>query len=228
VKILAFDTATEQCSAALWIDGTWIERDEPRPHGANERLLGMIGELLAEGGLSLRSLDAVAFGRGPGGFTGVRIAVAVAQGLGFAAGLPLVPISDLRALAQRAFSQRDAPPRALICQDARMGQVYWGCFERSGGARTVTPEAVADPTRVRLPAAWADEAVCAAGSGLAAYPALRALSGPAPGAVYEQLRPRALEIAALAALDGLEHAVAPEQAQPMYLRDEVAAPPLRN
>src|SRR5476651_804001 len=115
----------------------------------------MVAELLAESALGLDRLDAIAFGRGPGAFTGVRLAVAVAQGLGFAAGIPLLPVSDLRALAQRALAQDAAPARTLICQDARMGEVYWGCFERGVGAEAVTIEAVTAPADVRLPEAWA-------------------------------------------------------------------------
>lgn len=232
MKILALDTATELCSAALWLDGSCLTREDARPRASGELILGMIAELLAESALTLARLDAIAFGRGPGGFTGVRLATAVAQGLGFAADLPLLPISDLRALAQRAFSQPDSPPRALICQDARMRQVYWGCFECNTGAprctRTATAagaEAVANPEAVMLPSAWMDGAVCGAGSGFDAYPGLRSRPDLPLMAVWGAFRPRALEIAALAAADGLSQAVSPEAAQPVYLRDEVAAPP---
>lgn len=231
MKLLALDTATELCSAALWLDGACRTREDARPRASGELILGMIAELLAESGLTLARLDAVAFGRGPGGFTGVRLATAVAQGLGFAAGLPLLPISDLRALAQRAFSQAEAPPRALVCQDARMQQVYWGCFELAGGpaaARTASAagaEAVADPQAVRLPSVWIGSAVCGAGSGFDAYPDLRSRADLPLRRIWAAFRPRALEIAGLAAADGLAHAVAPEAAQPVYLRDEVAAPP---
>ena len=237
MKILALDTATELCSAALWIDGACRTREDARSRGSGELILGMIEALLAESELALGALDAVAFGRGPGGFTGVRIAVAVAQGLGFAAGLPLLPVSDLRALAHQALSCEGAPARALICQDARMAQVYWACYERvagDAGARQLTEarsaEALDFPERVRLPPAWADtgRAVCGAGSGFGVYAALDALPGVALAPVFADLRPRAREIAELAAQDGLSCAVAPEAAQPVYLRDEVAALPSRN
>ncbi len=228
MKLLALDTATELCSAALWIDGASLTRESARPRGSGEAILSMVAQLLCESGLDLERLDAIAVGRGPGAFTGVRLAVAVAQGLGFAAGLPLLPVSDLRALALQALGQEAAPERVVICQDARMAEVYWGCFERAGGARAVSAEAVGAATAVRLPEHWHGGGVCAAGSGFEVYPALRALAGCELRAIWGHLRPRALEIAQLAAFDGLAAAVAPEAAQPVYLRDEVAALPARN
>jgi tRNA threonylcarbamoyladenosine biosynthesis protein TsaB len=233
VKILALDTATELCSAALYIDGGCRLREDARPRGSGELILGMISELLAEAGLTLGQLDAIAFGRGPGGFTGVRLAVAVAQGLGFAVGLPLLPVSDLRALARQALMQPGVPPRVLICQDARMSQVYWACYEGGGAAMDIPrerqPEALDFPTAVRLPPEWNGAPVCGAGSGFEAYAsALRELPGSALTPLFGHLRPRAREIAELAAIEGLAGAVAPEAAQPVYLRDEVAALPARN
>jgi tRNA threonylcarbamoyladenosine biosynthesis protein TsaB len=228
VKILALDTATELCSAALWIDGACLSRESGRPRASGELILGMIAELLAQAGFGLERLDMIAFGRGPGAFTGVRLAVAVAQGLGFAAGVPLLPVSELRALAQLALAQQGAPARALICQDARMAEVYWGCFERRVAAEAVTAEALAAPTDVRLPGIWSGKAVCGAGSGFEAYAALRDLPEAPLAPIWGHLRPRALEIAELAALEGLGQAIRPEMAQPVYLRDDVAAPPSRN
>jgi len=233
VKILALDTATELCSAALYVDGECRVREDARARGSGELILGMVAELLTEAALTLSQLDAIAFGRGPGGFTGVRLAVAVAQGLGFASGLPLLPVSDLRALAQQALLQPGAPPRVLVCQDARMAQVYWACYQADGpepgSPLERQPEALDFPAGVHLPPEWSGAAVCGAGSGFEAYgAALRALPGPVLAPVFGHLRPRAREIAELAAIDGLEGAVAPESAQPVYLRDEVAALPSRN
>jgi tRNA threonylcarbamoyladenosine biosynthesis protein TsaB len=225
VKILALDTATELCSAALWIDGACVSRQSERPRAAGQLILGMVEQLLAESGLTLEHLDLIAFGRGPGAFTGVRLAVAVAQGLGFASGVPLLPVSDLRALAAQAFAQPGAPRRALICQDARMAEVYWGCFECLGSVSEVSAEAVAPPASVQLPAAWLGASVCGAGSGFEVYASLGVLPAVELAPIWGHLRPRALEIAQLAAQEGPAHAVPPEAAQPVYLRDEVATPP---
>jgi tRNA threonylcarbamoyladenosine biosynthesis protein TsaB len=229
VKLLALDTSTELCSAALWLDGALSAREAIRERGHGELILPMTDELLREADLSLRQLDAIAFGRGPGGFTGVRLAAGVAQGLAFAAGLPLLPVSDLRALAAQALLLPGAPPRALICQDARMAEIYWGCFEHSAQAIDPTgPEALAAPGSVVLPRAWAGERVCGAGSGFAAYgPQLQAACGPL-SAVFPELRPRAREIALLAAQAGLASALPAEQAQPVYLRDDVAQPAVQS
>lgn len=228
MKILALDTATELCSAALWLDGDCASRESARPRASGELILGMVAELLAQAGLGLERLDMIAFGRGPGAFTGVRLAVAVAQGLGFAAGIPLLPVSELRALAQRALAQEGAPARVLICQDARMAEVYWACFERRAAAEAVTQEALAVPAAVHVPSQWQGKAVCAAGSGFEAYAGLRDLPDAPLAPIWGHLRPHALEIAHLAALDGPGQAVAPEMAQPVYLRDKVAALPSPN
>jgi tRNA threonylcarbamoyladenosine biosynthesis protein TsaB len=225
VKLLALDTSTELCSAALWLDGALITREASRERGHSELILPMIEELLQEAGVGLVQLDAIAFGRGPGAFTGVRLAAGVAQGLAFAVDLPLLPISDLRALAAQALLLAGAPRRALICQDARMDEVYWGCFERPGEAvSALGAEAVAAPGKVMLPQAWDGAAVSGAGSGFAAYAARLAAVAGQLTAVFPELRPRAREIARLAADDGLASAIPAEQAQPVYLRDDVARP----
>jgi tRNA threonylcarbamoyladenosine biosynthesis protein TsaB len=224
VKLLALDTATDLCSAALWLDGSLHWREALRPRGQGQLILPMIDELLAQAGMGLRQLDAIAFGRGPGAFTGVRMALSVAQGLAFSADLPLLAVSDLRAVAAQALSGvAAAADRVVICQDARMNEVYWGCFQRS--ARIVDligTESVGAPGSVILPQDWAGAAVCGAGSGFGAYrPALSAIADRLAG-IDDTLAPRAREIAQLAAADGLSQAVAAEQAQPVYLRDEVA------
>jgi tRNA threonylcarbamoyladenosine biosynthesis protein TsaB len=226
VKLLALDTSTELCSAALWLDGSLSAREAIRERGHGELILPMIDELLREADVGLPQLDAIAFGRGPGGFTGVRLAAGVAQGLAFAVGLPLLPVSDLQALAAQALLLPGAPPRALICQDARMSEIYWGCFERVAQAiHLLGAEAVAAPGSVVLPRAWAGQRVCGAGSGFAAYGArLQAACGTL-SAVFPEMRPRASEVALLAAQAGLAAALPAEQAQPVYLRDDVAQAP---
>jgi tRNA threonylcarbamoyladenosine biosynthesis protein TsaB len=240
MKILALDTATESCSAALLINGNLIGRELELGRGHAERILPLIDELLAEGGMSLGALDAVAFGRGPGGFTGVRLAASVTQGLAFGAGLPVVPISDLMAVAQRAFGEpmgpsaggptasvtaQAAPSGVIVCNDARMKEVYWACFEQVEGlARPVGEEKVAPPESVALPPSW-ERPVLAAGRGFAAYPDLRSRLAARLGPVHDRLLPRAHEIAILAVpVLQAGGAIAPEQAVPVYLRDDVAQP----
>jgi tRNA threonylcarbamoyladenosine biosynthesis protein TsaB len=227
MKLLALDTATDLCSAALWLDGALQWREAVRARGQGQLILPMVQELLAQAGIGVRQLDAIAFGRGPGAFTGVRLALSVAQGLAFSADLPLMPVSDLRALAAQALQRTAAPLRVLICQDARMNEVYWGCFQRSVRvADLVGLESVAAPAAVSLPADWVGAPVWGAGSGFAAYQqGLSPLAGQL-GDIANGISPRAREIAQLAAADGLSTAVPAERALPVYLRDEVAKAPV--
>jgi tRNA threonylcarbamoyladenosine biosynthesis protein TsaB len=230
MKLLALDTASELCSAALWLDGQLLARESLAPRAHAALILPMIDALLAEAGLALTALDAIAFGRGPGAFTGVRLAAAIAQGLGFAAGRPLIAISDLRATAAQALQQAPDIHGVLVCQDARMEEVYWGCFERGAAPRgaviSVGPESVAPAARVALPAQWARGVrVLGAGSGFAAYPELPRRLQERLTQTLPQLQPRAREIAGLAAEDGMAAAIAAEEALPVYLRDRVTANP---
>ena len=228
MRILALDAATENCSVALLIGRRLIAREQLLEHGHAERILPMVDELLKEAKVSLSVLSAIAFGRGPGSFTGVRLAASVTQGLAFGAGLPVVPISDLRALAQRVLELDAGVTRVLVCNDARMHEVYWGCFERlepEGFAAAAQEEQVSKPAAVTLPASWsgAHRAVHAAGSGFAAYPELRSALAGHLDRVHDGLLPRAAEIARLAAREVACGRVLPaEQALPVYLRDDVA------
>ena len=228
MRLLALDTATENCSAALLIEGRILQCEELIGRGHAERILPMIHGLLSDADLKLPDLDAIAFGRGPGAFTGVRLAASVTQGLAYASGLKVVPVSDLQAVAQRALAFEPAPARVLVCADARMSEVYWGCFERGteGLATPASPEAVGAPESVSIPVRWTAERTFGAGTGFGAYPALIAQFESKLDGVYPGLLPRASEIATLA----LEAAAAgrlldPEQALPVYLRDDVARPP---
>ncbi|HEY0340459.1 MAG TPA: tRNA (adenosine(37)-N6)-threonylcarbamoyltransferase complex dimerization subunit type 1 TsaB, partial [Steroidobacteraceae bacterium] len=181
MKILAIDTATENCSATLLIDGIVRSREIEMERGHAERILPMVDELLSEAGITLQDLDAIAFGRGPGSFTGVRLAVTVTQGLAFGADLGVVPVSDLRAVAQRAFDLDATLTRALVCNDARMSEVYWACYERGGDglARLEGEEHVGKPSEVKLPAEWST--ATAVGRGFIAY--ADALVAAVPGVV---------------------------------------------
>jgi tRNA threonylcarbamoyladenosine biosynthesis protein TsaB len=227
VKVLALDTATENCSAALLTDGTMLAREQEVRLGHADRILPMIDELLSEVGAELTDLDAIAFGRGPGSFTGVRLAATVTQGLAFGANLGVVPISDLQAVAQRAFHVDASLTRVLVCNDARMSEVYWGCYELGpdGLAQLQGVERVSKPTEVRLPPSW--PSATAVGRGFLAYgeglrETLRdVLSEGAE--VLTGLLPRATEIALLARpVVAAGQVLPPEAAIPIYLRDNVA------
>jgi tRNA threonylcarbamoyladenosine biosynthesis protein TsaB len=222
VKLLAIDTAAEACSAALYLDGEIRSRfvHAPRRHG--ELILPMMDELLRDAGLVPGQLDALAFGRGPGAFTGVRIATGVVQGVAFAADLPVVPVSNLAALAQRTFRE-GGHRRILAAFDARMGEVYWGAYEigDSGFAEAVGAEQIEAPERVEVPPGdgWQG-----AGSGWGTYPdVLRERVGPVLVGVTPDLVCHAHDVALLGA-EGFAagRAVASEQALPVYLRDRVA------
>jgi len=215
MKLLAIDTATETCSVALLVDDRVIERAADTQRGHADLVLPMVHEVLAESGLTLRQLDGLAYGRGPGAFTGVRIAVGVAQGLAYGAQLATVGVSDLAAVAQQFAS---AGARILVCMDARMSEVYWGRFEPTFGGLV----AATSVERVDRPeAVEAGDATVFAGTGFAAYP--RLLSGQTPIAVHGAARPHARDIARLAAAELRAGRGQPaELAQPVYLRDQVA------
>jgi tRNA threonylcarbamoyladenosine biosynthesis protein TsaB len=219
-NIIAIETATEACSAALSVDGRIVERSEIAPRRHAELILPMIESLLAESGLARAQLDGIAVGRGPGAFTGVRLAIAVAQGLALALDIPIVPVSSLAALAQDA---PDAGASILAVIDARMGEVYAGMFRRGEGGlvEAIGEETVGKADELTLPQStqW-----CVVGSGWDAYRDALAARLPAPPAFADGARfPQARNVARLAAPQfaaGL--GVPPEQALPVYLRDKVA------
>jgi tRNA threonylcarbamoyladenosine biosynthesis protein TsaB len=226
MKLLALDTATEACSAALYLDGAILERYELAPQRHNLLILPMLESLLAEAGLSLGQMDALAFGRGPGSFTGVRIATGVAQGLAFGADLPVAPVSTLAALAQEAFAETSRD-WAFSCIDARMGEVYWGVHRRGEGglAELVGAESVG----LADAAAFPEEAFgCGIGSGFETYGdilRMRLGEGRAAGVLAGRF-PRARYIAILGAgIFKRGGCVAAQDAQPVYVRDKVAKKP---
>jgi tRNA threonylcarbamoyladenosine biosynthesis protein TsaB len=226
MKLLAFDTATEMCSVALYIDGAVSVREQELARGHGAELLPMIDALLAEAGLSLKQLDTLAFGRGPGGFTGVRLGASVAQGLAFGAGLPVLPVSNLLAVAQRAFDLQPQARRVLVCNDARMSEVYTAVYVRSAVGevpRLEGVESVRPPSDVELSSS--PLATVGAGRGFRAYPLLRERLQSGLLQIHDELLPTAAAMLPAALADwhnGL--AVAPAAAQPVYLRDKVAIP----
>jgi tRNA threonylcarbamoyladenosine biosynthesis protein TsaB len=231
MNILALDTAAEACSVALLAGGRIVERLEstPRRHAAS--LLPMAEECLAEAGLALGELDALAFGRGPGSFTGLRIAAGVAQGIAFGAGLPVVPVSNLAAGAAAAL-RLHGWRRVLVGFDARMGEIYAGRFEVGAGGlpEAVDDEALLAPDALAALAALAARAAqtaggepgwCGAGSAFAAWPALAERLGLE--AVDAAIAPQARDLLGLARDAVLRDlAVSAEEALPVYLRERVA------
>ncbi len=222
MKILALDTATEACSVALGIEARVFERYVELDRGHAEHLLPMIDEVLAEGGIALGALDAIAFGRGPGGFTGVRLAASVVQGLAFGAGLGVVPVSNLAAVAQRAADLHREARRVLVVNDARMREVYWAEFAVDGPVTLRGAEQVTAAASVVMPAEGPGIPWIAAGRGLAAWPELAGRCRAAGAVVLDSLLPRAREILSLAIPTvAAGHALPPEQALPVYVRDRV-------
>lgn len=222
MKLLALDTATEACSVSLAVGERRFDHYVELERGHAERILPMVESVLAEGGVTLKDLDAIAFGRGPGAFTGVRLAASVVQGLAFGAGVGVVPVSDLAAVAARAAALTPAARRILVVNDARMREVYWATWAVSDLAVPEAGEHVGPPGSVELPAG---EAWAAAGRGLAVWPELAARCREAGAVLHETLLPRAAEI-----LDLARPAVAagrvldPAEAVPVYVRDRVAEP----
>lgn len=228
MKLLALDTSSGQCSVALHVAGEVRSRAVLTAREHARLLLPMVDELLAEAGLVLRALDGIAFGRGPGSFTGLRIAAAVTQGLAAGAELPVLPVSSLRALAEQARRRAGNPADGvdsgalLACMDARMGEIYWGVFAPDGGD---AGEQVGPPESLRT--ASLPGLAAAAGKGLAAWPDIAAWLRLPPDRVFAGFEPHARDVAALAAHDLARGAAWQDaaQAQPVYLRNQVVQAP---
>lgn len=220
MKLLAIDAATEACSVALSVDGEIRQRHVVSPRGHAQRLLGMVDALLAEAGLSLKSLDAIAFDRGPGSFTGVRVGTSVTQGLAFGADLPVVPVSSLAILAQGAW-QQTGQTRVLSVIDARMGEVYWGDYAQQQGIMVLQgAEQVSSAAAVTPP----DSDWYGAGSGWQTYQTiLQAAIPQGCNGVDPACLPHARDMLALAETYFARHDyVSAAQALPTYLRNKVA------
>ena len=221
MKILAVDTATEACSAALYIDGEIRERYEIAPRRHAQLLLPMIDSLMAEAELKPQQLDAIAFGCGPGSFTGLRIATGVMQGIAYGADLPVVPVSTLAAISQQCL-QKTTHDTIFTAVDARMDEIYWAVYQRDAEnvARLIGKEKVQSATEV--------DALQLTGYGIGSgwqryQPDLTARLGQQLIGYDADYLPSSAQIAYLGVV-GVQRlqAVAVEQAMPVYLRDKVA------
>jgi tRNA threonylcarbamoyladenosine biosynthesis protein TsaB len=214
-KLLAFDTSTEALSVAVRRGERVISRSGPGGAQASSSLIPLIQDLLAQAGLAMAELDAIAFGRGPGSFTGLRTACSVAQGLGFGAGVPLLPVDTLHAVAEEA-RHRFGATRVVALLDARMDELYAAHYDfgqPAGAAEFDAEPRLLSPEQVQVPPGWA-----LAGNVFSAYgdrlPAAAARHEALPGA--EAMLRLAPELLAAG------RAVAPAQAWPLYVRDKVA------
>jgi tRNA threonylcarbamoyladenosine biosynthesis protein TsaB len=210
MKFAAIETSTEWCSVALWRDGELGAIEQRAGHRHGELALPMLERLLAGAGLKAADLDAVAFGAGPGSFTGLRIACGIAQGLAFARHLPVLGVSSLEAMAEECGA-----PRVIACLDARMGEVYYSALEKRGARwEEVVPALCVAPAAAPRPPG---EGWVGCGNGFAAYGALGLRL------VYAEVHPGALALARLAAPRlAAGQGVDAARAAPNYLRDKVA------
>ncbi|EAS43861.1 tRNA (adenosine(37)-N6)-threonylcarbamoyltransferase complex dimerization subunit type 1 TsaB [Photobacterium profundum] len=224
-KILAVDTSTENCSVALMMGNEIISRCEYAPREHTTKILPMVDTVLAEGGVKLTQLDALAFGRGPGSFTGVRIGIGIAQGLAFGADLPMVGISTLMTMAQGTYRKHQSE-QVLTAIDARMGEIYWGQYRRQidgdwllqGKERVLAPDALVQEQNANQ----TDSGIwLTAGTGWESYAELRGQLN-LNAQKGEILYPDSQDMVVLAkyALARGE-AVSAEDASPVYVRDTV-------
>jgi tRNA threonylcarbamoyladenosine biosynthesis protein TsaB len=217
MNILALDTSTEYCSVALWRDGAVIERSELAGQKHSELLIDMLDALLNEAGVKLAQLDGIAFGKGPGSFTGVRIACGATQGLAFGSNLPVAGVCTLEALAEAS-----GRPRVIAALDARMGEIYHAAYEKNDGTWTTMSEPCLCKPEEAPPVPG--ENWFGAGSGFATHGKTleERYAGQLCG-VDAGMVPRAAAIAALGAAQfALGRGVDAAQALPLYLRDKVA------
>lgn len=217
MNIIALDTSTEYCSLALWLNGNLISKEVLAGQGHSELLLPMLKILLNEAGITLNQIDGIAFGAGPGSFTGLRIACGITQGLAFAQDIPVIGISTLEALAQQVDM-----PRVLTVLDARMGELYFAAYEKTATSWLCVHEPLL--CRPEMVPEVNGEGWTGCGSGFDLYQLILSeryssyLQQIVPGCY-----PRAREIAQIAApkFASGEGSVA-EEALPVYIRDKVA------
>lgn len=221
MNILAIDTSTEACSAAIWRGKLLARRYTVQAQGHSALILGMCEDVLNEAKLTLKDIDFIAFGRGPGSFTGLRIGTGVAQGLAFAVDIPVVPVSSLAAIAQAGFN-RSGHRQILSAIDARMSEVYFAeyAIDTNDIATLVGDESLRSPGD--LPS-LSKKNYLAVGSAWEAYPELLTGCQPVVNQVAADILVDAAAIAQLAEVAALNgQSVSAEDAQPIYLRDNVA------
>lgn len=218
--ILAVETSSELASCALLRGDTVLSRSSSGVRTHSQAILPMVQELLAEAGSTLADCDAIAFGAGPGSFTGVRTACGIAQGLAFGAGLPVLPLVTLAAMALACHQQTGAT-EILTVLDARMGEVYWAQYRHANdGWQTVSEPALCAPADVAPIATTQPLTAC--GNGFAAYPEAFASRAFGPGALAD-IMPHATQVAQLARTAFAAGAALPAaEAQPIYLRNKIA------
>ena len=229
MKILAIETSTEACSVALWVDGEVRERHEVAPRRHTELVLPWCEQLLADAGIAKRQLDAIAVGRGPGAFTGVRLAVALVQGMALALDRPVLPVSTLAALALQAppieadMSGGDGSI-VLAAIDARMGELYLGSFRHDPEALVIAlgDEWMATPADPHVANDWQNLIGVGSGFGAAGQALVSAL-GPRLRRCDPLALPHAGDVARLGArMLARGQAIAADLLEPAYLRDKVA------
>ena len=222
MNLLAIETATETVSVALSMDGQVLERYEHAPRKHAELLLPWVKSIMADADIGFSAIDTIAFSRGPGSFTSLRIGIGIVQGLAWASDRPVVPVSSLAATAQSAVSS--GVKSALVALDARMNEVFTGAFELNdqGVMQAVSAESVCAPGLVSPPE---NPETYGIGIGFARYPELEPLMARLQG-VHTDTWPKASCVIKLA-LDWLSRneALPAEQAQPVYLRNDIAKKP---
>lgn len=227
MKLLALDTSSVACSVAVEVDGGVIERHEEQPREHTRIVIPMIREVLAEAGTGVADLDAIVLGNGPGSFIGMRIAASVAQGLAYGAGLGIVPVSSLAAVAAEVLAACDAAEVA-VAQDAHMNEAYLGIYRRGPGNLPVelVPERICSQGPIVELTAERAAARVAAGLGWQRYPLLLKANRDVFGDVLPVFYPRARHLLAsgVAAME-VRGAMDPRLVEPAYLRRTVASVP---
>lgn len=227
MKLLAIDTSSLACSAALAVDGLVCERHEEQAREHTRLLMPMIQTVLAEAGLVAEELDAVVLGNGPGSFIGMRIAASVAQGIAHGAGLNIVPVSSLAAVAAQVFAETDAA-EVVVAQDAHLSEVYLGAYRRApgGGLEEIFPERLQAQTLIEELTPERAQARTAAGFGWDRYPGLATANSTVIGQRSCIQHPRARHLLALGEV-ALQRgaAISPQDLVPAYLRSKVAQKP---